>query len=344
MKRLVVAALLAASVTAAAAAGRDDMAAAGAAQQKKQYSEAVRLYGEALASGDLAPAERLVVYYNRGLAHIELRQFDKAIADNTAAIRLKPDFADAYQNRGTAYALAGQYDKGIADYTAAIRLAPTAMAYDGRGNAWSQKHRYDKAIADYDAAIRLDPDLAEAYDSRGHAWSHMHLYDKAIADYDAAIARAGDDADFLADRGYARFDLARFAEAAADLRKSLSLEPSHAYVVLWLHLARARLGEDDTQDLADDAALIDPEAWPAPVVTLFLGRATPQQVEEAAARGDAEKARQQRCEADFYLGEAALLRHDVAAARVRLHAARDTCPDDFIEYEGASSELRRLGK
>ena len=41
------------------------------------------------------------VYYNRGNAKAELGQYAAAIADYDAAIRLKPDDADAYYNRAS---------------------------------------------------------------------------------------------------------------------------------------------------------------------------------------------------------------------------------------------------
>jgi tetratricopeptide (TPR) repeat protein len=48
--------------------------------------------------------------------------FNKAIADFTEAIRLKPDCAEAYYCRGIAYAGKGENDKAEADYAEAKRL------------------------------------------------------------------------------------------------------------------------------------------------------------------------------------------------------------------------------
>ena len=52
-----------------------------------------------------------------------------------------------------------EYDKAIADYTEAIRLDPkNARAYTNRGGLGRQEE-YDKAIADFTEAIRLDPKM-----------------------------------------------------------------------------------------------------------------------------------------------------------------------------------------
>ncbi len=80
------------------------------------------------------------------------------IADYTEAIRLHPNDAIARFNRGLAWLAKKEFDKAIVDFNRAIRLKPKyALAHYKRGNAWREKKEYDKAIADYTEAIRLDP-------------------------------------------------------------------------------------------------------------------------------------------------------------------------------------------
>jgi tetratricopeptide (TPR) repeat protein len=51
-----------------------------------------------------------------------LRQFDKAIADHTTAVRLDPQNAAAFQNRALAYRAMGDEKKAKADLAEAERL------------------------------------------------------------------------------------------------------------------------------------------------------------------------------------------------------------------------------
>ena len=75
-----------------------------------------------------------MAYNNRGIAYTDEDQPDKAIADCTEAIRLKPKYADAYYDRGRAYHKKGEYDTAILDYTEAIRLNPKlALVVFGAG-------------------------------------------------------------------------------------------------------------------------------------------------------------------------------------------------------------------
>src|SRR5260370_13509566 len=65
-------------------------------------------------------------YNNRGAAYREKGDPDRAIADFTEAIRLKPNYSHAYDNRGVAYPDKGDPNRAIADLTEAIRLTATA--------------------------------------------------------------------------------------------------------------------------------------------------------------------------------------------------------------------------
>ena len=63
------------------------------------------------------------------------------------------------------------FDKEIADQTAAIRRDPkNAQAYNNRGFAYCQQGKFNEAIADFSEAIRLDPKLTSAYSRRADAY------------------------------------------------------------------------------------------------------------------------------------------------------------------------------
>jgi hypothetical protein len=52
----------------------------------------------------------------------EKREFDAALSDLDAAVRLAPDYACAYDHRGV-YSFRRDYDRAIAEYDQAIVLA-----------------------------------------------------------------------------------------------------------------------------------------------------------------------------------------------------------------------------
>ncbi len=70
---------------------------------------------------------------------------------------MNSDCALAYLGRGLTWKLK-EYDKAVADLTEAIRLDPEChRVYYFRGLARSEKKEFDDAIADFTEAVRLDP-------------------------------------------------------------------------------------------------------------------------------------------------------------------------------------------
>jgi tetratricopeptide (TPR) repeat protein len=65
-----------------------------------------------------------IVYHSRGYEYLQLRQFDKAIADFTQSIRVNPSYLDPYVNRCLSYRGSGDFEKAAADANSALRLDP----------------------------------------------------------------------------------------------------------------------------------------------------------------------------------------------------------------------------
>jgi len=169
------------------------------------------------------------VYINRGKAHDVKGDHDRAIADYTKAIELKPDHAEVYNDRGAAYADKGQFDRAIADFTKAIKLKTgNAKAYGNRGVVYAEKGELDRAIADCMKAIQLKPGDAEAHSRRGAVYRAKGEFDRAIADYTKAIELKPDFAEAYSNRGNAYAGKGEFDRAIADFTKAIELKPDFA--------------------------------------------------------------------------------------------------------------------
>jgi len=126
-------------------------------------------------------------YFERAYQAHEQKDYDKAIADYSQAILLKPDYAVAYVNRGAVRAAQGDYDLAIVDYDQAILLKPDfTLAYNNRGVVHAVKSNTSRAIDDYDQAIYLKPDFAGAYSNRGETYFAMGKMQEALADFKKA--------------------------------------------------------------------------------------------------------------------------------------------------------------
>jgi tetratricopeptide (TPR) repeat protein len=168
-------------------------------------------------------------YYDRGLAYYDKKDYDRAIAEYTQAIKLDPNYATAYTNRGCVYGGKGDYDRAIADFTQAIKLDPNdAHAYTNRGIVYYYKKDYDRAITEYTQAIRLDPNDAIAYTNRGIAYYNKRDYDRAIAEFTQAIRLDPNDVNAYTNRGDSYYYKGNRSRARADWRKALRLDPNNA--------------------------------------------------------------------------------------------------------------------
>jgi lipoprotein NlpI len=255
----------------------------------------------------------------------------------------KSELAKAYYTRALEWATQGNHERALADFDLAAQLDPKLPSiYYNRALSWSEKGEHDRAIADYDAALKLNPSDARIYTGRAVEWTVTGDYKRALADYEDVIRLEPRSMSGYFGRARVRFYTGDFVGAASDFIRSHQLDGS-VYTALWLYLARKRADIPGEKTLVQEAGTAGAGAeWPAPLVALYMDRATPDAVQKAAAHVNAARQRDQRCEANFYIAQWHLLRGAREPAAQLLREARSLCPTAFIEHEGAVAELRRL--
>jgi tetratricopeptide (TPR) repeat protein len=337
MIRVALAALgLAVFSLAAQAAGLDHLQAAQTAEKNGNVDEAVHLYSQAITAGDLTPDNLVAARKGRAGAYVgkslvadtfqrpddAKRLRDNAIEDYTAALKIKPDDSELYVWRGQAEQLNEQNDQAVADFSAALKIKETATTLMQRAGSYIAKADYDHAIADLTAAGEKD---AKAEGLEG--WEAVN------------------------ERAYAQFLAGRFKEAADDFSKTLMLGlPTHEgdvlwgpYQAAWLHIARARAGQDDAEELGRYAAKLDLKNWPGTLVAYFLGQLKADQVSPPSSHGSA-MGRARDCNLSFFTGEDALSKGNSADAARLLAHAREVCSVHSMHYLVAGVDLKRTGK
>lgn len=158
--------------------------------QSKDLQLRISACSKFIAQGELKiNRNQLANYYNtRGWTYDELKDFDKAIADYTQAIRLNPKLAIAYNNRGIALKYKGQVDAAFADFTRSAEIDPQEKyAFANRGEIYLERKQYDKALVDLTQAIRIDGKSTRAFYYRGIARLESGDPDLAFADFFRAI-------------------------------------------------------------------------------------------------------------------------------------------------------------
>jgi tetratricopeptide (TPR) repeat protein len=165
--------------------------------------------------------------HNRGNAYRNKEQFDRAITDYDAAIKLNASSGLAFVNRGAAHQGKGAVDRAMEDYNRGIELDPSlALAFFARGTLNLMTNRFDQAVADFDKGIKLDATEPHAFNNRGTAYLSIGQYDRAVRDYDQALKLNPQLASALGNRcwihAFAYRDLPR---ALVDCDESLRLQP-----------------------------------------------------------------------------------------------------------------------
>jgi tetratricopeptide (TPR) repeat protein len=193
--------------------------------EKDDYDNAIADFSAAIR---LDP-EVAVLHNSRGMAYHFKNEYDKAIADYTAAIRLDPKFANCYYNRGCAYSVKEEYGTAITDFTKAIALHPNdAYFYFERGIAYAEQDEWENAIPDYTEAIRLNPNTDWRYNrNRGCAYENTEKSDKALADYTESI-RIKPNVGSLIRRAVLYRESGEYDKALADYAEAMRLEPKCA--------------------------------------------------------------------------------------------------------------------
>jgi lipoprotein NlpI len=278
-------------------------------------------------------------YVNRGNAYLNKSDFDHAFADFNEAIRLDPKSAWAYTERGNLYKSKGDSDHALADFSQSIRLDPNyAMAYFFRGELYKIESDFEHALADLNQSIRLDPNDATAHFTRGCVSYLIGNNSDAVSEFTAAIRLDPNNGAAYFNRGVAYYVVGGHgADAEADFRKATELEPRDSYAVLWRDLAERR--NNVPSHLPEFAKQLDMTAWPAPVISQFLGESDAAKTLAAAHDNDPKTNRGRTCEANFYSGEFALLKKNRQEANRLLRLAANECPRSFIEAPAAMAEL-----
>jgi lipoprotein NlpI len=230
---------------------------------------------------------------------------------------------------------------------AGLMVASPALAvdqHDGRSSAFSVAADVAGAASPFIQMVRLDAKDPDTHRNRGtkdqaKAPSTDDLY-QMIGYYNASIRRDPKDDDAYFHRGLAKLYAGALPAAISDLSQASRIDPQYAYYALWIDIIDKRLNE--ASSLAQAAAHFNMSKWPAPVVRLFLGDATPADVLAAANDPDPVTRTGQLCEANFYNGEFALQQGDKQEAARLFRLAAAGCSHEFVEGASANSELAAL--
>jgi lipoprotein NlpI len=214
------------------------------------------------------------------------------------------------------------------------------VPHTGMANILLGQHQYEKALAECDAANAQRPNAGSLM--KAVIYLAMDDTAKAMEQANVAIAANENNGAAYRVRGNIEFAQQKWSDAANDYKKASALQPEGAYPAIWDFLAVARGGGDAKLELQSSLAALTSQDWPMPVGLMYIGKETPQQLLAAAESTSTYRARELKCEANFYIGELELLAGHKEEARDHFRRAMETSVESFIEYREAKAELKNL--
>ncbi len=149
------------------------------------WASEASLWEEAVARGPQMFRPRA----NLALAYKHQGREEEALAQLQAALRLKPDYADAWAELGNLRHDRGDWQGAEEAYRKAIEYNPALEgAYYNLGNVAQGRGEWEAAIAYYQEALGRNPRYAEARNNLGQAYEAVGRLEEAVAEYRKALA------------------------------------------------------------------------------------------------------------------------------------------------------------
>ena len=159
-----------------------------------------------------------------------------AIDHYRAALRLKPDLAEARSSLGYALLLSGHPADAVAELREAVRLG-YVQAHTNLGNALTETGQFPEAIREQTEALRLEPYSPEVEVNLGNALCQSGRAAESLPHYERAIRLQPDFSEGRYNWGIALAQAGRLGEAADEFGEAAREAPANARI--WNHWGAA---------------------------------------------------------------------------------------------------------
>ena len=122
-----------------------------------KWSQAV--IGGVLVGGALTTSEPAEAWYNRGVALLDLKQYEKALISFNRTIEIEDNVPEFWHSKGCLHGILRDYAEAMKDFDHALELNPEfAMAWKSRGLFLQYLGRFQEAVESYDRSLVLEYD------------------------------------------------------------------------------------------------------------------------------------------------------------------------------------------
>jgi tetratricopeptide (TPR) repeat protein len=169
------------------------------------------------ASGGVALAQDETTF-NKGVEQFNAKNYDAAARSFGLYLQAHPGNKSALKNRGLAYLNLKEYDLAVADLERVVAMDPSYDNLVQYANALDSSGQYLRSVPVYERAIALDPNNYSAWRELGVAHAAAKNFSKAADAYGKAVERKTTDFALRSLYSDALYDAKRFPEALASYR------------------------------------------------------------------------------------------------------------------------------
>jgi tetratricopeptide (TPR) repeat protein len=186
---------------------------------RKELDEKATL--QLIKAGEGSPEFHLFM----GKAHLNLDQYDLALADFQAAAQAKPTLTFVHFNLGLTYLKKQNYEHARDEFLKDAAVEPDlALNYDELGDVYSLMQQDSDAEKSYREALRHDPRLVNSYLGLAKVYEREEKYPQALNAIDSAGKLDSGRTDIHYVRGQVLLHMGRKEEGKKELETSVRID------------------------------------------------------------------------------------------------------------------------
>ena len=163
-----------------------------------------------------------------GKAHLNLEQYDLALADFQAAADASPNLTFVHFNLGLTYRKKQDYEHARDEFLKDAAVEPDlAFNYDELGDVYALMQQDSNAEKSYREALRRDPRLVNSYVGLAKVYQRAQKYRAALVAIDTAGKREPDRTDIHYLKGQILLRMGRKEEGKKEMETSVRLDNEH---------------------------------------------------------------------------------------------------------------------